>query len=114
MMKKVAGGQTSLPGMGGMNSPRKAKKNKKKNKNKSGRSGNPMKREAEEQALRQKLGGRRSSGSAFMKNPQRSANQGVGGHLPQGLPTNLPNNLDSLKDLDLGSLGNLNLPGGNA
>lgn len=114
MMKKVAGGQTSLPGMGGMNSPRKAKKNKKKNKNKSGRSGNPMKREAEEQALRQKLGGRRSSGSAFMKNPQRSANQGVGGHLPQVLPTNLPNNLDSLKDLDLGSLGNLNLPGGNA
>ena len=55
----------------------------KKNKKKSGKSGNPMKREAEEKALRDKLagkasGGASSGGSAFAKKPQNPA-------LPAGL-----------------------------
>ncbi|MDO4913478.1 MAG: signal recognition particle protein [Bifidobacteriaceae bacterium] len=69
MMKRMSNnaGFGGIPGLGGgtSNSPRKNKKNKKKDKNK-GRSGNPMKREAEEKALREKLKGK-SSGSAFQK-----------------------------------------------
>ena len=102
MMKRMANnGGMGLPGMPGGNSPRKAKKNKKKGK-KSGVSGNPMKREAEEQALRQKLGGK-SSGSAFVKKPQNPA-----------LPAGIPNNID-LNNVDLSQLGDqlggLNIPG---
>lgn len=102
MMKRMTNkGGMGLPGMPGGNSPRKARKNKKKGK-KSGVSGNPMKREAEEQALRQKLGGK-SSGSAFVKKPQNPA-----------LPAGIPNNID-LNNVDLSQLGDqlggLNIPG---
>lgn len=100
MMKRMSG--SSMPGIGNSNSPRKNKKNKKKNRNKSGRSGNPMKREAEEKALREKLGGHKGgSGSSFMKKPQP-------GQLPGGLSTGLGQDLDNV---DLGNLGNLNIPG---
>ena len=100
MMKRMSG--SSMPGIGNSNSPRKNKKNKKKNRNKSGRSGNPMKREADEKALREKLGGHKGgSGSSFMKKPQP-------GQLPGGLGTGLGQDLDNV---DLGNLGNLNIPG---
>lgn len=100
MMKRMSG--SSMPGIGNSNSPRKNKKNKKKNRNRSGRSGNPMKREAEEKALREKLGGHKGgSGSSFMKKPQP-------GQLPGGLDTGLGQDLDNV---DLGNLGNLNIPG---
>lgn len=100
MMKRMSG--SSMPGIGNSNSPRKNKKNKKKNRNRSGRSGNPMKREAEEKALREKLGGHKGgSGSSFMKKPQP-------GQLPGGLGTGLDQDLDNV---DLGNLGNLNIPG---
>ncbi|MFC2735897.1 MAG: signal recognition particle protein [Parascardovia denticolens] len=102
MMKRMTNkGGMGLPGMPGGNSPRKARKNKKKGR-KSGVSGNPMKREAEERVLRQKLGGR-SSGSAFVKKPQNPA-----------LPAGIPNNID-LNNVDLSQLGDqlggLNIPG---
>ena len=100
MMKRMSG--SGMPGIGNSNSPRKNKKNKKKNRNRSGRSGNPMKREAEEKALREKLGGHKGgSGSSFMKKPQP-------GQLPGGLGTGLGQDLDNV---DLGNLGNLNIPG---
>ena len=100
MMKRMSG--SSMPGIGNSNSPRKNKKNKKKNRKKSGRSGNPMKREAEEKALREKLGGHKGgSGSSFMKKPQP-------GQLPGGLGTGLGQDLDNV---DLGNLGNLNIHG---
>lgn len=100
MMKRMSG--SSMPGIGNSNSPRKNKKNKKKNRNRSGRSGNPVKREAEEKALREKLGGHKGgSGSSFMKKPQP-------GQLPGGLGTGLGQDLDNV---DLGNLGNLNIPG---
>lgn len=100
MMKRMSG--SSMPGIGNSNSPRKNKKNKKKNRNRSGRSGNPMKREAEEKALREKLGGHKGgSGSSFMKKPQP-------GQLPGGLGTGLGQDFDNV---DLGNLGNLNIPG---
>ncbi|EIT88911.1 signal recognition particle protein [Parascardovia denticolens IPLA 20019] len=102
MMKRMANnGGMGLPGMPGGNSPRKARKNKKKGK-KSGVSGNPMKREAEERALRQKLSGR-SSASAFMKKPQNPA-------LPAGIPNDI--DLDKVDLSQLGDqLGGLNIPG---
>lgn len=102
MMKRMTNkGGMGLPGMSGGNSPRKARKNKKKGR-KSGVSGNPMKREAEERALRQKLGGR-SSGSAFMKKPQNPA-------LPAGIPNDI--DLDKVDLSQLGDqLGGLNIPG---
>lgn len=102
MMKRMTNkGGMGLPGMPGGNSPRKARKNKKKGK-KSGVSGNPMKREAEERALRQKLGGR-SSASAFMKKPQNPA-------LPAGIPNDI--DLDKVDLSQLGDqLGGLNIPG---
>lgn len=77
MTNKVGGG---IPGFGGPGAgggaSKKGKKGKKKGKSKSG---NPMKREAEESALRNKLGGKQNSGSsAFAKKPQNPA-------LPAGL-----------------------------
>ncbi|MBB2955621.1 signal recognition particle subunit SRP54 [Bifidobacterium commune] len=77
MTNKVGGG---IPGFGGPGAGggagKKGKKGKKKGKSKSG---NPMKREAEESALRNKLGGKQNSGgSAFTKKPQNPA-------LPAGL-----------------------------
>jgi signal recognition particle subunit SRP54 len=77
MTNKVGG---AIPGFGGPGAGggagKKGKKGKKKGKSKSG---NPMKREAEESALRNKLGGKQNSGgSAFAKKPQNPA-------LPAGL-----------------------------
>lgn len=77
MTNKIGGG---IPGFGGPGAGggagKKGKKGKKKGKSKSG---NPMKREAEESALRNKLGGKQNSGgSAFTKKPQNPA-------LPAGL-----------------------------
>lgn len=72
MTNKIGGG---IPGFGGPGAGggagKKGKKGKKKGKSKSG---NPMKREAEESALRNKLGGKQNSGgSAFTKKPQNPA-----------------------------------------
>ena len=79
MSNKVGAGVPGFggPAMGG------GKGKGKKNKKKSGKSGNPMKREAEEKALRDKLAGKASDGassggSAFAKKPQNPA-------LPAGL-----------------------------
>ena len=79
MSNKVGAGVPGFggPAMGGGKGKGKGKKNKKK----SGKSGNPMKREAEEKALRDKLAGKSSGstgGSAFAKKPQNPA-------LPAGL-----------------------------
>ena len=81
MMRRMTNraGMGGIPGFGG---PGGGKKNKKGNgkKKKGSKSGNPMKREAEEKALRQRLagGGKSSGGSAFAKKPQNPA-------LPAGL-----------------------------
>ncbi|WEV67164.1 signal recognition particle protein [Bifidobacterium sp. ESL0769] len=78
MTNKVGGGIPGMggPAMGGGYGGKKGKKGKKKGKSKSG---NPMKREAEEKALRAKLAGKKNSGgSAFAKKPQNPA-------LPAGL-----------------------------
>ena len=79
MMKRVSNNNGGgLPGFGGPAMGKKAKKGKKK---KGSKSGNPMKREAEEKALRDKLAGKSSGGnggSAFAKKPQNPA-------LPAGL-----------------------------
>ena len=79
MMKRVSNNNGGgLPGFGGPAMGKKAKKGKKK---KGSKSGNPMKREAEEKALRDKLAGKPSGGnggSAFAKKPQNPA-------LPAGL-----------------------------
>ena len=96
MMKRMANrgmgamGGMGMPGMGGGYGGK--KKGKGKNKKKGGKSGNPMKREAEEKALRDKLAGngKSSGGSAFAKKP--SAPQ-----LPEGLgDMPLPGGLGSL------------------
>lgn len=76
MMKRMtnrAGIGGGMPGFGGpAGGSRKNKKGKKGKKGK-GKSGNPMKREAEEKALREKLSNKsNSSGSAFAKKPQNT------------------------------------------
>ncbi len=87
MMKRMTNGSRSIPGMGGMGagSGKKGKKGKKGRKG--SRSGNPMKREAEERALRERLSGKgkSSGGSAFAKRPETP-------QMPKGLP-DLPPNL---------------------
>ncbi|MBI0146157.1 MULTISPECIES: signal recognition particle protein [Bifidobacterium] len=87
MMKRMTNGNRSIPGMGGMGagSGKKGKKGKKGRKG--SRSGNPMKREAEEKALRERLSGKgkSSGGSAFAKHPEAP-------QMPEGLP-DLPPNL---------------------
>lgn len=74
MMKRMTNGMRQIPGMPGIAGGKPTKKNKKNKKKANGRSGNPMKREQEEQALRQRLSQRSdtSQGSAFTKpkNPQ--------------------------------------------
>jgi signal recognition particle subunit SRP54 len=87
MMKRMSNGSRSMPGMGmpgmggpGGNSKRKKGKGKK---NKGGKSGNPMKRAQEEQALRDRLAGKSSgsgsnSGSAFEKPKQEPEIPGFG------------------------------------
>ncbi|MBW3080223.1 signal recognition particle protein [Bifidobacterium saguinibicoloris] len=81
MMKRMSN-KAGLGGMPGLGGPAMGggKKNKGKNKKRKGKSGNPMKREAEERALRDKLAGKSgaSGGSAFAKKPQNPA-------LPAGL-----------------------------
>ena len=79
MMKRMSNNNGGgLPGFGG---PAMGKKGKKGKKKKGSKSGNPMKREAEEKALRDKLAGKSTGGnggSAFAKKPQNPA-------LPAGL-----------------------------
>lgn len=88
MMKRMsnkAGLGGGMPGFGG---PGGKKGKGGKNKRKGSKSGNPMKREAEEKALRDKLAGKTSggngSGSAFAKKPQNPA-------LPAGLQEMMDN-----------------------
>ncbi len=105
MMKRM-GGSVGIPGMGGamgMGAPaansRKGKKLKAANKKKlKGKSGNPMKRAQEEQALRDRLSGKaRSAGTAapqgasFMKNADAP-------QLPEGMPQ-LPEGFGGLGNL---------------
>ena len=87
MMKRMTNGSRSVSGMGGMGvgGGKKGKKGKKGRKG--SRSGNPMKREAEEKALRERLSGKgkSSGGSAFAKRSETP-------QMPEGLP-DLPPNL---------------------
>ncbi|RSX55101.1 signal recognition particle [Bifidobacterium dolichotidis] len=91
MMKRM-GNKMGMGGLGfmggGSTSPRKNKKGKKGKKGGS-RSGNPMKREAEEKALRAKLSGAPSqSGSAFMKKPSNGLSEELQNMIDQngGMP----------------------------
>ena len=95
MMKRMSNkaGLGGMPGMGGFGGPGGGKKKGKKNKKKGSKSGNPMKREAEEQALRDRLAGKSSTGgSAFAKKPQNPA-------LPAGLDGLLGDGDDGMADL---------------
>lgn len=87
MMKRMTNGSRSIPGMGGMGAGGGKKGKKGKKGRKGSRSGNPMKREAEEKALRERLSGKgkSSGGSAFAKRPRTP-------QMPEGLP-DLPPNL---------------------
>ena len=87
MMKRMTNGSRSIPGMGGMGAGGGKKGKKGKKGRKGSRSGNPMKREAEEKALRERLSGKgkASGGSAFAKRPETP-------QMPEGLP-DLPPNL---------------------
>ena len=87
MMKRMTNGSRSIPGMGGMGAAGGKKGKKGKKGRKGSRSGNPMKREAEEKALRERLSGKgkSSGGSAFAKRPETP-------QMPEGLP-DLPPNL---------------------
>ena len=87
MMKRMTNGNRSIPGMGGMGAGGGKKGKKGKKGRKGSRSGNPMKREAEEKALRERLSGKgkASGGSAFAKRPETP-------QMPEGLP-DLPPNL---------------------
>ncbi|TCD54687.1 signal recognition particle protein [Alloscardovia theropitheci] len=109
MMKRM-GGSTGIPGFGGamgMGAPasnsRKGKKLKAANKKKmKGKSGNPMKRAQEEQALRDRLSGKKTGSSApqgasFMKQP--SADDMT---LPSGMHEGMPQLPEGF-----GGLGNL-------
>ncbi|AKV55976.1 signal recognition particle protein [Bifidobacterium actinocoloniiforme DSM 22766] len=87
MMRRMTNGVRQMPGMPGFGGKgsKKGKKSKKKGKS---RSGNPMKREAEEKALRERLSGGKgsgapNSGSAFAK-PQTT-------QVPDGMPQIPPN-----------------------
>ena len=87
MMKRMTNGSRSIPGMGGMGAGGGKKGKRGKKGRKGSRSGNPMKREAEEKALRERLSGKgkSSGGSAFAKRPETP-------QMPEGLP-DLPPNL---------------------
>ncbi|MFT8357039.1 MAG: signal recognition particle protein [Bifidobacterium aquikefiri] len=98
MMKRMSNGSRSMPGMAGMPgmggmAANGSKRGGKKNKKHRSKSGNPMKREAEEKALRDRLSGNgpKSSGSAFEKSPQQQTSDG----LPD-LPPNLSGGLSGL------------------
>lgn len=102
MMKRMSGG-AGMPGMGGIpgfgGAGSKSKRKDKKGKKKVGKSGNPMRREAEERALRERLSGESTSddvaGSAFAK-PQQPNLQ----NLPEGLKE-LMNSEDANQDNQL-------------
>lgn len=102
MMKRMSGG-AGMPGMGGIpgfgGAGSKSKRKDKKGKKKGGKSGNPMRREAEERALRERLSGESTSddvaGSAFAK-PQQPNLQ----NLPEGLKE-LMNSEDANQDNQL-------------
>jgi signal recognition particle subunit SRP54 len=84
MMRRMSNGSRGMPGMPSMGGAMGAgKKGGKKSKKRNSKSGNPMKREAEEKALRERLSGNgaKSSGSAFAKKPQS----------PDGMPELPPN-----------------------
>ncbi|MEK0307054.1 signal recognition particle protein [Bifidobacterium favimelis] len=93
MMKRMTNGMRSFPGMGpgGSAGKKGGKKSKRKGRSKSG---NPMKREAEEKALRERLSGGKGrsggspDGSAFAKQPQAP-------QMPDGMPE-LPPSLGGL------------------
>lgn len=100
MMRRMSNksGMGGIPGFGGPATGGSRKGGKKK-KQKS-RSGNPMKREAEEQALRNRLSGN-SGGSAFAKKPQQSElppelQQALGIGDSTELPPNLGGGLSGL------------------
>ena len=68
MMKRMSSGARGIPGVPGYGSSKKNNKSSKKGRKGKSKSGNPMKREAEEKALRAKLAGKGTSGgSAFAK-----------------------------------------------
>ncbi|MCT8157767.1 signal recognition particle protein [Bifidobacterium polysaccharolyticum] len=94
MMKRMTNGSRSIPGMGGMGAGGGKKGKKGKKGRKGSRSGNPMKREAEERALRERLSGKgkSSGGSAFAKRPETP-------QMPEGLPDLPPNLGGGLGDL---------------
>ncbi|OZG50672.1 signal recognition particle protein [Bombiscardovia coagulans] len=90
MMKRMTNGVRQIPGMPGFGGSKTNKKGRKGNKKKGkSRSGNPMKREQEEQALRQRLSGadKPSAGSSFAK-PQTA-------QMPE-IPPNLGGGLSGL------------------
>ena len=101
MMKRMANGtRGGMPGFGGPAAGG-GKKGKKGGKKKSrSKSGNPMKREAEERALRERLAGNaskpKSSGSAFAKKPQNPALPAGLADLADQLPPNLGGGLGGL------------------
>ena len=94
MMKRMANGtRGGMPGFGGPAAGGGKKKSRSK-------SGNPMKREAEERALRERLAGNasklKSSGSAFAKKPQNPALPAGLADLADQLPPNLGGGLGGL------------------
>jgi signal recognition particle subunit SRP54 len=102
MMKRMSNGSRSMPGMGGLGMPgmgggaggNSKRKKGKGGKKKGGKSGNPMKRAQEEQALRDRLSGKSqsSSGSAFEKPKPEPSVDGFPGGLPD-LPPSLTGGL---------------------
>ncbi|MCH4208911.1 signal recognition particle protein [Bifidobacterium sp.] len=100
MMRRMSNksGMGGIPGFGGP-AAGSGKKSGKKNKKRRSKSGNPMKREAEEKALRERLAGTdgaKSGGSAFAKKPQNPTlpaglQEALGGAGENGEPTLPPN-----------------------
>ena len=87
MMRRMSNGSRGIPGFGGPGTATgsKTRGGRKKSRKRRSRSGNPMKREAEERALRERLSQTGdSSGSAFAKKPS-------GRQLPGGIPQLPPN-----------------------
>lgn len=92
MMKRMS--NKAGMGMGMGMGPSGGKKNKKGKGKKKGKSGNPMKREAEEKALRNKLSGKpNASGSAFAKKPK---NPEIPADLEGLIPPNMGGGLSGL------------------
>ena len=103
MMKRMSNGMRGgIPGFGGPGGASGGKKGKKNAKRKGSKSGNPMKREAEERALRERLAGGKTGksggngGSAFAKKPQNPALPAGLADLADQLPPNLGGGLGGL------------------